>query len=202
MGLIDCQPETTVKIKTAELAITAYRTRDFIRDDRPQIAFAGRSNVGKSTLLNRLIGRKALARTSSTPGRTRSVNYFLINGRFYLVDLPGFGYAKAARRDRESWARLIDDYLRQGSPRIDVVILIDAKIRSPLDTQAVSYFSNLGLGLIVVATKIDRIPRNKRFRCLASIAEHLRLSEESGIVPVSAQTGEGIKELWSRLNIA
>jgi len=93
-----------------------------VRDGRPEVLFAGRSNVGKSSLLNRLLGRKGLARTSSTPGRTRAVNYFLVNGRFYFVDLPGYGYAKAARTERRAWGALVDRYLQQALPGSQVVL--------------------------------------------------------------------------------
>lgn len=209
-----------MKVQTAELVTSAFDRSGLLRDPRPQVAFAGRSNVGKSTLLNRLLGRKSLARTSSKPGRTRSINYFLINDGFYFVDLPGYGYAKASRRERDAWARLVEDYLDVSGDRVQVVLLIDAKIRSPLDSQAVGYFSGLGIGLVVAATKIDRIPRNQRPSCLASIAEHLHLPgttssdvsthgpspsrqprADAPVIGVSGKTGEGVKELWSQLQI-
>ena len=191
-----------MKIKSAEFLLGAHRPSDFVRDDRPQIVFAGRSNVGKSSLINKMLRRNGLARTSSTPGRTRAVNYFLINERFYFVDLPGFGYAKAAKKEREAWARLIDSYLEASEDRILMVLLVDAKIEgSPLDAQAVEYFDSLGLPLVVAATKIDRISRNKRARCLSGIARTLGLTNGVPVVPVSAQTGEGLDSLWKTFEL-
>ena len=191
-----------MKIKSAEFVIGAHRARDFVRDDRPQIVFSGRSNVGKSSLINKMLRRNGLARTSSTPGRTRAVNYFLINERFYFVDLPGFGYAKAAKKEREAWARLIDSYLQSSADRILVVLLVDAKIEgSPLDAQAVEYFDSLDLPLVVAATKIDRISRNKRVRCLNGIAKTLGLTDGVSVVPVSAHTGEGLDDLWKTFEL-
>ena len=101
-----------MKVESAEFIRSAHASGDFVRDGRPEIAFVGRSNVGKSSLMNRLLGRKGLARTSSTPGRTRAVNYFLVNRRFYFVDLPGYGYAKAGKEERREWAALVDGYFR------------------------------------------------------------------------------------------
>ncbi len=191
-----------MKIKSADFTIGAHRARDFVRDDRPQIVFSGRSNVGKSSLINKMLRRNGLARTSSTPGRTRAVNYFLINERFYFVDLPGFGYAKASKKEREAWARLIDGYLQSSGDRILVVLLVDAKIEgSPLDAQAIEYFESLDLPLVVAATKIDRISRNKRARCLSGIAKNLGLSDRVAVVPVSAHTGEGLDDLWKTFEL-
>ncbi len=187
----------------AEFVTSAFGADDFIRDDRRQVAFGGRSNVGKSTLLNRMLGVRGIARTSSAPGRTRSVNYFLIEQRFYFVDLPGYGYAKVRRTEREAWGRLVERYLESSQDRLEVVLLIDAKIAgSPLDAQAIEYFFDVGVDPIVVATKIDRVPRSKRPACLATIAGLLGLPNPSRIIPVSAQTGEGIPALWNALTVA
>ena len=191
-----------MKVKKASFIKSAVSPADLLRDDRPQVAFAGRSNVGKSSLLNRLLGRRGLAKISSKPGRTRSINYFLINDRFYFVDLPGYGYAKAGRGERESWARVVDRYLRSPQAQRQVVLLVDAKIGgSPLDAQAAEYFAELGIAPLAVATKIDRVPRNNRTRRLAEIAELLHLAPDDPVVPVSAVTGEGIQDLWSALTI-
>ena len=167
-----------------------------MRDGRPEVAFAGRSNVGKSSLMNRLLGRKNLARVSSTPGRTRAVNYFLVNGRIWFVDLPGYGYAKAGREDRRQWAELVDRYLRAALPRTRVVLLVDAKVgATPLDVQAFRYLTELGAPLTVVATKVDRLPAGKRAKALAGIRETLN----GEVIPVSAVSGEGLKQLWSAI---
>jgi GTP-binding protein len=201
-----------LKVETAEFVRSAHQSGDFPRDGRPEIAFAGRSNVGKSSLMNRILGRKGLARISSTPGRTRAVNYFLINGRCYFVDLPGYGYARAARTERQAWAEVVNAYFRQAAPK--VVMLVDGKVgATPLDQQAFAYLSSLGTvagvgGMAgvagvaaVVATKIDNVPRGRRAAALRGIAAALELGGEIPLIPVSAHSGEGMKELWSVIDL-
>ncbi len=188
-----------MKVESAEFVKSAHASGDFVRDGRPEVAFVGRSNVGKSSLMNRLLGRKGLARVSSTPGRTRSVNYFLINRRYWFVDLPGYGYAKAGKQERREWAELADTYFR-GSGRPLVVMLVDGKVgATPLDAQAWEYLRSLGLPVLVVATKVDRIPRGRRVAMAKSVGAALELDETVPLVPVSAHSGEGMKELWSAI---
>lgn len=189
-----------MKIESAEFVASAHAETGFRRDGRPEVAFVGRSNVGKSSLLNRLLGRKALARTGSTPGRTRAVNYFLINRRFYFVDLPGYGYAKAGKAERRRWAELVDRYFASASPRVLVVLLVDSKVgATELDVQALNYLVGFGTDVLIAATKIDRVPRSKRARSLEDIRQALGLPAEVELVPVSATTGEGSGELWKRI---
>lgn len=186
-----------MKVETAEFILSAHGSGDFIRDGRPEIVFVGRSNVGKSSLMNALLGRKGLARTSSTPGRTRAVNYFLVNRRFYFVDLPGYGYAKAAKDDRREWAALVDGYIREVLDRALVVMLVDGKVGATrLDGQAYEYLSSLGARMMVVPTKIDRMPRGRRAQMVRGIGSALGLGESVPLIPVSAHSGEGMKELW------
>ena len=186
-----------MRVETADFVRSAHASADFMRDGRPELAFVGRSNVGKSSVMNRLLGRKGLAKTSSTPGRTRAVNYFLINRRFWFVDLPGYGYAKAAKDDRREWAALVESYLRDALPRVLLVLLVDAKVgATPLDVQAFEYLTSLGASIAVAATKIDRVPRGKRAKVLRDIRVTLGLGEFNLLIPVSAHSGEGMKELW------
>jgi GTP-binding protein len=188
-----------VKIETAEFIRSAHGGGDYLRDGRPEVAFVGRSNVGKSTLLNRLLGRNALARTSSTPGRTQAVNYFLVNRRFYFVDLPGYGYAKAGKDARREWAARVEGYFRETPPGT-VVLLVDGKVgATPLDVAASEYLAGLGLAVIVAATKIDQIPRGKWVSAMRDIRLTLGLEETIPVIPVSARLGVGIKELWGAL---
>lgn len=170
-----------------------------MRDGRPEIAFVGRSNVGKSSLLNRLLGRKGLARTSSTPGRTQAVNYFQVNRRFYFVDLPGYGYAKAGREARREWAARVEGYFREAPPDA-IVLLVDGKVgATPLDVQAYEYLSGLGAAVVVAATKIDRVSRSRQPAVVKEVRQVLRLAAPIPIIPVSARSGEGIKELWGAI---
>lgn len=189
-----------MKIETTRFVRSAVEEKDFLEDGVPQIAFAGRSNVGKSSLLNRMLGRKALARISSKPGKTRAVNYFMINSQFYFVDLPGFGYAKVSKQERREWAVLMERYLRGALATARVVQLVDAKVgATPLDIQAMEYLRGMEAQPIVVATKIDRISRNKRKVALDRIQQDLALGEGRRPIPCSAQTGEGVKEIWKEI---
>ncbi len=189
-----------MKIDSAEHVEAAHHARQFRRDDLPQIAFVGRSNVGKSSLMNRLLGRKKLARTSSRPGRTRAVHYYLIDRRFYFVDLPGYGYAKVSAEERRSWAVLIDRYFRQAPAPPLVIQVVDAKVgATALDVQASEYLASLAIPGLVAATKVDRLARSKRQARMKEVARTLGFADRSRIIPVSAQSGEGIKELWKEI---
>jgi GTP-binding protein len=188
-----------VKVETAEFVLSAHGSGDYLRDGRPEVAFVGRSNVGKSSLLNRLLGRKGLARTSSTPGRTQAVNYFLVNRRFYFVDLPGYGYAKAGKEARREWAGRVEGYFRETPPAL-LVLLVDGNIgATPLDEQAHEYLSGLPVEILVAATKIDRISRGRWAQVARDIRTVLSLGSEIPVIPVSARSGDGIKELWGTI---
>ncbi len=187
-------------VHDARFVVSAVRPVDLPRDDRPQVAFAGRSNVGKSSLINRLLGRRNLARISSRPGRTRSVNFFLIDDSWYVVDLPGYGYARVSHREREAWGRSVDRYFRSAAGVVSVVLLVDGKIAgSPLDHEAFCYLQSLGLDPVVAVTKIDRVKRGSRPRTLASVAELLEMPPGAELFPVSARTGDGVARLHAEL---
>ncbi|MEM9292690.1 MAG: ribosome biogenesis GTP-binding protein YihA/YsxC [Acidobacteriota bacterium] len=194
-----------MKIDSAEFIRSAPSPPHFLKDDLPHIAFVGRSNVGKSSLLNRMLHRKKLARTSSTPGRTRAVNYFLINRKYYFVDLPGYGYAKASKVDRQAWADLVDAYCRDTFPGGQVVLLVDAKVgATELDVDAFHYLASFEAAITIVATKSDRLSRNRLHSSLARIRRSFVESLEDGVeapslLPVSARTGDGIGALWNQI---
>lgn len=186
-----------MKIQSAELYRSVHTAGDLPSTELPELALAGRSNVGKSSLLNRLLGRPALARVSSTPGRTRGVNYFLVNGRFFVVDLPGYGWARAARTERERWAGVIEEYLRHEHSRRELLLLVDAEVgATPLDCQAAEYLLATDTPFAIVATKIDRLGRGARPAALARIRAALGLPAEAPVYAFSARTGEGARELW------
>ena len=188
------------KIQSAEFIRSAPTAADLLRDERPQVAFVGRSNVGKSSLLNALLGRRGLARTSSTPGRTQAVNYFLINDRIYFVDLPGYGYAKASKDSRQRWGRTMDAYFDEALPAATVVLLIDAKVAGTrLDADAWQYLLAKGARPLPVATKIDKVPRGKRHAAMADLRRTVGIPAEEPVIAISAETGEGLRELWNEI---
>ena len=161
----------------------------------PEIAFAGRSNVGKSSLLNRLVRRKAFARVSRTPGRTREINFFEVNRRFVLVDLPGYGYARISKERRAEWRPLIEGYLRRSTNLRGVVQLIDAR-RDPSDDdlQMLDFLSDLGTPTIVAITKVDKLSPTAKAARVAEITVSLGLDADQ-VIPFSAHTGAGRDEL-------
>lgn len=161
----------------------------------PEVAFAGRSNVGKSSLINRLVNRKKVARVSNTPGRTREINFFRVNDDFVLVDLPGYGYAKISKETRAAWRPLIEEYLR-GSPRLrGIVQLLDAR-HDPTrdDLQMLEFLAALEVPTIIVATKTDKLPRARVAERVRELAHATGVSEEQ-VIPFSATTGAGRVEL-------
>jgi GTP-binding protein len=161
----------------------------------PEIAFSGRSNVGKSSLLNALVRRKALARVSATPGKTREINFFRVNDAFHLVDLPGYGYARVSKAARQSWRPLIEGFLRTSAHLRGVVQLVDARHPpSTEDLRMMEFLGSLGVPTIVVATKVDKLSRAERGPKLAALGAQLGVDDDQ-LIPFSARTGEGRDDL-------
>jgi GTP-binding protein len=187
-------------IRTAEYVHSAHSARELLDDGRPQVAFVGRSNVGKSSLLNALLRRKGLARTSSTPGRTQTINYFLINDSLWFVDLPGYGYAKTSKDKRQAWAKTVEHYFERALPAATAVLLVDAKVGgTPLDAAAWEYLVARGTQPVVVATKVDKVPRGKRHQQRVALRERVGLPAGYPVAEVSATTGEGLRELMKEI---
>lgn len=185
-----------MKIKCAEFVTSAVKAADYPAGELPEVALAGRSNVGKSSLLNKLVNRRGLARTSNTPGRTRLINFFLVNGLFHLVDLPGYGYAKVPVSERESWRRMIEAYLKKRANLRGILLLIDSRHPpSAQDQQMYGWFKDNGLPVLVVATKVDKLSRSQLLRSMKVIRDSLSLPPEDALVPFSAQTGQGREDL-------
>ena len=188
-----------MKITSAELLKSVYPTDDFPPGRYPEVAFAGRSNVGKSSLINTLLNRKGLARTSSAPGKTQSINFYLINGSFCLVDLPGYGYAKVPKQVRKKWSPLIEEYCRTRENLCGVVVILDARVGpTPLDLSLISWLTDLSLPTLFTITKCDKLSKNKISQSLHQTAKALSIDPEQ-IVPFSSQTGEGKKRLWQEI---
>jgi GTP-binding protein len=168
-------------------------------NELPEIAFAGRSNVGKSSLLNRLVKRKAFARVSNTPGRTREINFFKVNGTFVLADLPGYGYAKISKTRKAEWLPLIEGYLRASTALRGVVQLLDSRHDpSPEDLQMLDFLADIGVPTVVVLTKIDKLRAREIPERIHAIAVALRL-EDDQVIPFSAETNRGRDELAEAL---
>ncbi|MBQ1907317.1 MAG: YihA family ribosome biogenesis GTP-binding protein [Firmicutes bacterium] len=183
-------------VSSAEFLTSAAEKGQYPPEGVPEIAFAGRSNVGKSSLLNLLTGRKGLAKVSSSPGKTRTINFFLINGSFRIVDLPGYGYAKVSKAESERWGRMMEDYLEGRKDLIKVVQLVDSRHEpSAQDVQMYDYLRYSGLSGVVVLTKTDKISKNELNRNISLIKRTLKLDADDIIIPVSALKKTGTEEL-------
>ena len=188
----------------AEFARSVGAQDGFLRDGLPQFAFAGRSNVGKSSVINRLLGRKNLAYVGASPGKTTQINYFLVDSRAYLVDLPGYGYAKVSRAEKERWGRLMESYFQQGSDFITAgVLIVDIRHKPTADDVTMhTWFRETGCPEIIVANKLDKLKKSQVEPALALIRETLELDEEDVLVPFSAEKDTGKEELLGLLNAA
>lgn len=187
-------------VKKAELESVAVKKEQYPQEDLKEIAFAGRSNVGKSSLLNLITGRKKLARISGSPGKTRTINFYRINDAFRIVDLPGYGYAKVSKSISESWGRMIEDYLENRENLLKVVQLVDIRHEpSKQDAEMYSYLKYYGLDGIVVATKVDKISRNQIAKQMNMIKKKLELSSEDMVIPVSSLKKTGHDKLLDEI---
>lgn len=189
-----------MKIASADFVKSAFDASHLVTDGLPEIAFLGRSNVGKSSLLNSLLLRKGLARTSRTPGRTQSINYFLVNSALYFVDLPGYGYAKVPKAMRQEWGKLAGDYLETRAELALCVQLVDSRHKpSELDIELFDWLVENQRPHIVVATKADKLSANKLNQSLKLIKETLGADD---ILAYSSETGKGRDKLWARISEA
>ena len=186
----------------AEFVRSAGARGDFIRDGLPQFAFAGRSNVGKSSVINRLVGRKNLAYVGASPGKTTQVNYFLIDRRAYLVDLPGYGYARVGQAEKERWAKLMETYFQQERITAGVLIVDIRHKPTANDLTMHDWFRQTGCPEIVVANKLDKLKKSQVEPALQLIRETLELTERDLLIPFSAEKGDGRDELIRRLAAA
>jgi GTP-binding protein len=185
-----------MKIKKSDIEAVAVKPSQYPPENLKEIAFAGRSNVGKSSLLNLLTGRKKLARVSGSPGKTRTINFYLINDAFRIVDLPGYGYAKVSKSVSQDWGEMMEKYLSRRQNLIKVIQLVDIRHEpSKQDVEMYEYLRYYGLDGIVVATKADKVSRNQIPKQLKQIRQTLKLGKEDIVLPVSALKRTGYEEL-------
>lgn len=186
-----------MEIRNVSLETVCGVTSTLPENHLPEVAFAGKSNVGKSSLINALMNRKSLARTSGQPGKTQTINFYNINDQIYLVDLPGYGYAKTARKERELWGEMIERYLHTSEVLRAVFLLVDIRhAPSENDRQMFDWMKYMGFDPVVIATKLDKIKRSQVNRQIKVIREGLGADGETIIVPFSAQTKQGRETIW------
>jgi GTP-binding protein len=192
-----------MKVNQSEFIISAVGPSQYPQDALPEIALAGRSNVGKSSLINRLINRKNLARTSSQPGKTQTLNYYKINEDLYFVDLPGYGYAKVSQEQRRNWGQFIEQYLTTREPLKLLMQLVDSRHEpSKDDVLMYEWVKHIGIPLVVVATKADKLPRSQWQKHVKVVKQTLGMGKDDPFFLFSSETGQGKEELWSFLDEA
>ena len=188
-------------IKNVSLDIVCGITSKLPQTGRPEVAFAGKSNVGKSSLINGLLNRKALARTSSQPGKTQTINFYNVNESIYLVDLPGYGYAKVAQSEKEKWGKMIEKYLHTSKDLKAVFLLIDIRHEpSANDKMMYDWIVHNGYEPIIIATKLDKLKRSQVNKSIKMIKEGPKLRTERSIFLFSAETKQGRDEIWAKID--
>lgn len=189
-----------MRIKQSEFITSAVKREQYPLDNRAEVAFVGRSNVGKSSIINSLTNRKKLAKVSQTPGKTRLVNFFLINNDFYLVDLPGYGYAKVSKSEKDSWGKTVETYLTDREQLKRVVLLVDSRHKPTADDVMMNeWFKHFGYNVVVVATKSDKLTKNELKKSEKIIKETLNLSAEDKLYFFSSLNRNGSDELIDNL---
>lgn len=194
-----------MKIFAAEFIKSCLSPEQFPASALQEIAFVGRSNVGKSSLINSLLNRRDLAKVSRTPGKTRAVNVFLVStsdpdiAQFYLIDLPGYGFAKVSKTVRTQWEPLLENYFIGRSSLLRVVLLVDSRVVTDQDCQTMAWLRSIGMPPLVVATKVDKLKPSERVRTLRLTHRSLGLAEGDPLIPYSSVTGEGRDWLWGAL---
>ena len=190
----------TINLQKAEFILSAVAPKFFLRDGLPQVAFSGRSNVGKSSVINRLLNRKNFARVGAAPGKTTQINYFKIDNAFYLVDLPGYGYAKVSKAERDRWGKLMESYFADPELMTLGVMIVDSRHKPTADDCTMAqWYREAGCPFVVVANKLDKLKKSQVEPNLQVIRETLKLGEGDVVIPFSAEKGTGRQELVSAI---
>ncbi|MCM3162929.1 ribosome biogenesis GTP-binding protein YihA/YsxC [Metabacillus litoralis] len=189
-----------MKVTSSEIVISAVKPAQYPEGDLPEVALAGRSNVGKSSFINKLLGRKGLARISSKPGKTQTLNFYIINEMLHFVDVPGYGYAKVSKKEREAWGKMIETYITSREQLRAVILLID--LRHPPTSDDVlmyNFLKHYDIPTIVVTTKADKIPKGKWQKHAKVIKDALEIDKTDPLVIFSSETGLGKDEAWKTI---
>lgn len=190
-------------IKKAELETVCGVTSKLPMHTKPEFAFAGKSNVGKSSMINTLLNRKSLARTSSQPGKTQTINFYCINDEWYFVDLPGYGYAKVSLEEKAKWGKMIERYLKQSSVLMRVFLLVDIRHEpSANDQMMYQWIIEHGYRPVVIATKLDKLKRSQIAKQIKLVRDGLKMEKEDILIPFSAETKQGKEEILEQIELA
>ena len=190
-----------MEVKKSSLQAVGVKFEQYPDDNKPEIAFVGKSNVGKSTLINAILNRKSLARTSSQPGKTRTINFYNVNDSIYIVDLPGYGYAKASKTDIQKWGVMIEKYLQKRKSLLGIILLIDIRHEpGKNDIMMYDWLKHYGYNIIIAATKSDKLNRSQIPKHLSMIKKTLNLSPEDKLIAFSGTTKTGVAELWAEID--
>ncbi|ACA54360.1 YihA family ribosome biogenesis GTP-binding protein [Clostridium botulinum] len=189
-----------MEIKKAEFIISAVKKGQYPEDGRPEVAFVGRSNVGKSTLINTLTNRRKLVKVSSTPGKTRLINFFVINDNMYFVDLPGYGYAKVSKREKENWGYIMEQYLVERDQLKKIVLLVDSRHKPTSDDiNMYNWIKHYNYEVLVVGTKLDKLKRNDINKNKKIIRDTLKMDKDDKILLISSLSKEGKEEVLEQI---
>ncbi len=187
-----------MNVNNVSITISAVSTKQYPSDEKNDIAFVGRSNVGKSSLINKLVNRKSMARISAKPGKTATINFYNVEDKLYFVDLPGYGFAQVSKGEKEKWGRMIEEYLNKREQLVNVVLLVDSRHKpTGDDIIMVDWIRHIKPYVIIAATKCDKLSKKQRTDNLEIIKQTLKLTANDVIIPFSAETGEGKDKLWT-----
>ena len=189
-----------MKIRSSEIVVSAIRKEQYPAEGLPEIALVGRSNVGKSSATNALLNRRNFARTSQTPGKTRTINFYKINNEFYFVDLPGYGYAKVSKSEKDKWGVIMERYLQDRQELCAIFLLVDIR-HEPTNDDVMMYewIKHFGYECVVIATKADKISRGQYQKHISIIRKKLLLEKDEKVIPLSSSKKTGVEDVWNEI---
>ena len=189
-----------MKIRSSEIEVSAIRKEQYPAEGLPEIALVGRSNVGKSSATNALLNRRNFARTSQTPGKTRTINFYKINNEFYFVDLPGYGYAKVSKSEKDKWGVIMERYLQDRQELCAIFLLVDIR-HEPTNDDVMMYewIKHFGYNCVVIATKADKISRGQYQKHISIIRKKLQLEKDEKVIPLSSSKKTGVEDVWNEI---